>query len=433
MTDANTDMCLSEIYPDKHKALSIVGQLKPGWQIKGSPHINKHDTLFIRKYANLGHRHRPINQVIKCLRNSYRLKWLQPRVIYSRHTNSHEKFLGNLKQKLLWKVIDANLGHWSCSCLTRFKINGECTYGGDASFQTAGTVYTILCKAKTTCNCFYIGKSQCYIKTRVQEHIDDVTKLYSKYILFFNQPQMTPNKPSTPQTKSLSCSSILSLKTQASSTNLPPQTCVIINSNNPPSEPSMPHLHSWANSNTSLVGNNSNATPLPTILLQAPLADIILPIEAESPPSIPKQENCSTLACHLVSCVKNLWFNTRVEVAEWCCSHIKVDIIWQSNPITPQNIASTKSCRLCAAEQMVIGQNLLHLWQCKKIINLKSQLRGECTCKTRFLWFPSSDKEGGSDEGVTKPKNRADGLFNTGYCIFLSGAIDSYGCGHIYP
>jgi hypothetical protein len=101
MTDDNADVSLSEIYPDKHEALlSIAGQLKLGRRIrtmrevltyeprsnntrreKGSRHIDKSDTFFICKYATLGHRHRPINQVIKRVRNSYRLKWLRPRVI----------------------------------------------------------------------------------------------------------------------------------------------------------------------------------------------------------------------------------------------------------------------------------------------------------------------------------------------------------------
>ncbi len=55
------------------------------------------DTLFIIKYANLGTNTRPINQVVKKLRNQYNLRWLRPWVVYSRHTNLHEKLLGNLK------------------------------------------------------------------------------------------------------------------------------------------------------------------------------------------------------------------------------------------------------------------------------------------------------------------------------------------------
>jgi hypothetical protein len=88
----------------------------------------------------------------------------------------------------------------------------------------------------------------------------------------------------------------------------------------------MPHLLSLVNSNASLVGNGTNATPLPTILLQAPY-DITLPIKAELPPPITKQENCSALVCHLFSHMKYLQFDTRAEVAKWCCSHIKADII----------------------------------------------------------------------------------------------------------
>ncbi len=109
--------------------------------------------------------------------NTYQLKWRQPRVIYSWHTTLQEKLLDNLKQKLLWKVVDADLGHWPCNFPSRFKINGECAYGWDASCRTSGMVYKILCKANTTCNCFYIGKSQHYIKMRAQDYIREVMKL----------------------------------------------------------------------------------------------------------------------------------------------------------------------------------------------------------------------------------------------------------------
>jgi hypothetical protein len=122
-----------------------------------------------------------------------------------------------------------------------------------------------------------------------------------------------------------------------------------------------------------------------------PTVDFCLPIEAAPPHHDAKQDNCSALARHLYSHVKCMRFNTKAEVAEWCRSHIGVDIIWQSNPITLMNMASTKLCRLCAAESMVIGHNFNHQHQSTKFINLKNELRGICTCKTRFLRFLGSD------------------------------------------
>ncbi len=71
--------------------------------------------------------------VIKNLRNAYQLKWLCPHVMYSRHTNLQERLLGDLKCKLLWGVVDADLGKRSCNCPNKFKVNGECTYGGNNS------------------------------------------------------------------------------------------------------------------------------------------------------------------------------------------------------------------------------------------------------------------------------------------------------------
>jgi hypothetical protein len=103
-----------------------------------------------------------------------------------------------------------------------------------------------------------------------------------------------------------------------------------------------------------------------------------------------QQENCSALACHLFTHVKHLRIDTKTEVAEWCRTHIKVDILWCSNTISLVKMAGTKICRLCAVERMIIGKNFTNVHRQKKILNLKIELRGVCSCKTRFLCFARS-------------------------------------------
>jgi hypothetical protein len=122
--------------------------------------INKHDLLFILKHANLGQSNRPINQIIHRMRNDFKLKWLCPRVVYSRHSNLQEKLLGDLKRKLSWGITDANFGCRPCNCPRNHKVNRICAYSSNGySCQTAGTVYKIKCK-NNSCNCFYIQTSQ---------------------------------------------------------------------------------------------------------------------------------------------------------------------------------------------------------------------------------------------------------------------------------
>ncbi len=93
MTPENADLSISTIYPDKHKALRTAGQLKENQEMqtlravledeswsgplgleKKSHQTDHCDTLFITKYANLSPNTRPINQVIKKLRNQYKLR-----------------------------------------------------------------------------------------------------------------------------------------------------------------------------------------------------------------------------------------------------------------------------------------------------------------------------------------------------------------------
>ena len=104
---------MSNIYPDpdKHEALSIAGQFKPNGKMrtlraildeeessgltratKKLRTIDKCDSLFIVKYVSLG-LNKLIHFVVKQLWNEYKLKWLHPRVVYSRHTNLQDGFL----------------------------------------------------------------------------------------------------------------------------------------------------------------------------------------------------------------------------------------------------------------------------------------------------------------------------------------------------
>ena len=154
-------------------------------------------------------------KVVEHLRNLYPLKWLRPRVVFSRHANLQEKLIGDLRWKVLWGVADADFGPHPCNCPWQYKINGECAYGGERfTCQTAVSVYKISCNVPN-CNCFYVDKSQRYIKTRIQEHIGEVTKLYYKSILLPNHSATTP--PLAHLQGSSTCSLTMSLAMQQQS------------------------------------------------------------------------------------------------------------------------------------------------------------------------------------------------------------------------
>ncbi len=90
-TPGNADLSLSDIYPDKHEALRLTGQLEPGQMMrtlsavsnnesnsgparldKKLHAVDKRDSFLVVKYASLGHSQRPIVQAVKCLRNLYK-------------------------------------------------------------------------------------------------------------------------------------------------------------------------------------------------------------------------------------------------------------------------------------------------------------------------------------------------------------------------
>jgi hypothetical protein len=93
VTADNEHPSMSDIYPDKHEALSVAGQLKPDQKMRSSHDIlkdnsqskpfrlekqdltiDKQDSSFIVKYVHLDTNHMPINQTIHRLRNDFQLK-----------------------------------------------------------------------------------------------------------------------------------------------------------------------------------------------------------------------------------------------------------------------------------------------------------------------------------------------------------------------
>jgi hypothetical protein len=218
-----------------------------------------------------------------------------------------------------------------------------------------------------------------------------MARFYEKLILPTNQAQATMCPFSQSQTPN-SDPSVFSLGTQASLVHNQSQPlCVMINNNvsNQSTGPQM-HLHRRTPSNTSSTTDNRKKEPPRNLMSNLSSAVDYGPTEAAPPPPNPRQENSLALAQHLFSHVKHLCFNKKAEVNERFCSHIGVNNLWKSNPISLMNTASTKLYHLCPAQCMTIGHNFCHSLRCKKILNLKSKIRGACNCNTRFLRFSQS-------------------------------------------
>ena len=107
---------------------------------------------------------------------------------------------------------------------------------------------------------------------------------------------------------------------------------------------------------TNIDGISTNDDSTEQVTLPDPPTDELPPSTQASPIILdPKQDNCSALARHLFSHVKNLHFNKKAEVADWCRSNLEIKIIWQSKTISL--LISTKNCRLCAVERIAIGRH----------------------------------------------------------------------------
>ena len=160
--------------------------------------------------------------------------------------------------------------------------------------------------------------------------------------------------------------------------------CVVID---PPPSPSSQGPATRLRSTQSTGGSTAD----PQIALGHP-PDVNFDISPQVKTQRPgQQENCSALARHLFAHVRHLRFGSKAEVATWCRSHINVEVVYRASTIGLVKTAGTKMCRLCAAERMILGQSISNARRRTKILNLKSELRGNCTCKARFLRFSRSN------------------------------------------
>ena len=221
----------------------------------------------------------------------------------------------------------------------------------------------------------------------MQEHIGEVTKLYNKIILLPNRAASIP-PPSNPSSGSSTRSStLLSLETQSISdksyedpilSQISQGICLPINAAHP----------------TSPTGIIINRVPSDISEMASPaeILPTIVPYGRFNASNETPQDNCSALARHLFAHVQNIPFHTKAEVDEWCRTNISVEIIWHSSTLGLVKTAGQKSCRLCAVECLIIRQSITgSLLRQQKILNLKSEMRGVCSCKTRFPRFARSE------------------------------------------
>ncbi len=135
-------------------------------------------------------------------------------------------------------ITDTDYGTQPCNCARKFLVYGECTFGSNNSCRTTGEIYKICCCASETCKCFYISKFQQYVKKRIHEHIGDVSKLCSTYIL---PPHCTRRPPAS--SKSLQTASPIGSRGKSTSARsvAMTQNSLILS----PTLPSTAHVAEW--------------------------------------------------------------------------------------------------------------------------------------------------------------------------------------------
>ena len=90
---------------------------------------------------------------------------------------------------------------------------------------------------------------------------------------------------------------------------------------------------------------------------------------------------------------------------EWLRKNIKVEVLYKQTVTSKMKTAGTKKCGLCTAEQRIIWRDFQDRTKSMKMLNKRSEIGQQCTCKTRFLRLITIAKEEGrADESAGRTK-----------------------------
>ena len=100
--------------------------------------------------------------------------------------------------------------------------------------------------------------------------------------------------------------------------------------------------------------------------------------------------NCSAVTRHWWAHAKDMEFNSKKDMCTCIRHNITVNTKSRGKATTFVKTATTKYCALCMREKISIFYNL---WKTKKkkggekdrFLNARSEVFGNCACKTRFL------------------------------------------------
>ena len=216
---------------------------------------------------------------------------------------------------------------------------------------------------------------------------------------FLTKPQQLLHPSLTHRAPPLACCRHPLRRRASPATNLrcfhSPTQCVLLSRTRPPHRP----LASVCTSACECPLKWATRTASPS---RHNLPSSILKIYHPLPKSCPTKEQLQTpdsmhdkrIAPHLLVTSVPTWStssSTQRQRLQSCRHYIKISILWRSNTISLVKTASIKVCQLCAAERIIIWQNFANTHRWRMILNLKSELCGICSCKTRFLQFARSE------------------------------------------
>jgi len=110
----------------------------------------------------------------------------------------------------------------------------------------------------------------------------------------------------------------------------------------------------------------------------------------------------STISKHLWSHCQDIQFDEKKDVATWCRTNVKLEILFTGTPLSFMKSAATRKCKLCMRERTILFKHFGLKKSIKgNLMNSRKELHGSCSRKTRCLRLKVLEREGGADEATS--------------------------------
>ena len=117
LTDAELVVVSGKVPTLKEETSKRVNQIKDKRKVSQNERNRRRASYFCVGYNDAWEE--PVHQIIKRVKDKFKLSWLRVSMSYHRFTNLREIFQGDMSGKLTKEVVSVDCANWKCNCRSK--------------------------------------------------------------------------------------------------------------------------------------------------------------------------------------------------------------------------------------------------------------------------------------------------------------------------